>query len=86
MSADRVADVIRLRRAASECLAEADQLEQALVDELMASVDRHPSGGYRCCDGWGEHFDHCEVGQDIAAARWRIARSQVLRFPPRDAS
>lgn len=30
---------------------------------------RQPDGCYRCCGGHGEHFEHCPIGDALAAAR-----------------
>jgi len=57
----------------------------ACAEEVLAT-ERRPSGSYPCCGGHGEHFDFCQVGADIAAARQAIARSTVPTIPLFEAS
>ena len=47
----------------------------------LLDFHRLPSGALPCCGGWGEHFDGCQVGADIAAARRAIAASTIPTIP-----
>lgn len=56
-----------------------ERARRVCVECAVSLLDFHrlPSGVLPCCAGYGEHFDSCQVGADIAAARRAIAASTV---------
>lgn len=60
-----------------------DIARRVCVDCAAGLLEFHrlPSGSLPCCGGYGEHFDACQVGVDIATARRAIAASTVPSIP-----
>ena len=51
----------------------------AALADASTGVAAGQRGTLPCCGGYQEHFEACEVGAAITAARWSIARSQAVR-------